>query len=60
LVVEYSASLSARLAFFVKYSSAIGTAAAIVLCPSFGSMLPLGRPPAFRAGTGAAVINKGY
>ena len=59
-VVKYRASLFARFSFFIKDSSAIGSATAIILYPSFGLMLEFGRSPALRAGAGAAVVDKGY
>ena len=58
-VKEYSASFPACPAFLIRVSSAIGPAASIVLYSSFRSMIDRGRLPAFRAATGAAVINKG-
>ncbi len=55
---KYCAALFAFISFLVQASSAIGTASAIVLDSSFGSMFDRAGVPPLRAGAGATVIDK--
>jgi hypothetical protein len=54
---EYRASFLARPPFFIKASSTIGTASAIVLRPSVRPMGRFGGVSPLRTGAGATVIN---
>ena len=50
LLIEYRASFFAQISFFIRAFSAIGTASAIVLCPSVGPMRHFGGAPPLRTG----------